>query len=316
VRGYTFISRNYLAGDRIYITGFSRGAYTARALAGMISQRGLLDATSVDLHDKEHAYRLGLSVWYDYRKQFNRGGGFLGSVRGLLDDVMATCLNHASCNLISHVPIEAVAVWDTVGALGIPLYDHGAVLDFFQFTDMRLPAAIRTGLHAVATDEERMTFTPTLWDPDPRVTQVLFAGAHGDVGGGYPDPDAVADEHTPSAAGLSDIAYQWMAGRLEALGVLFAQMPDYKPNPLPLAIGHQPWRSAPWPELGVNGRTFPPDIRVSQALIDRMKCDKVPVEGLKEACLYAPQNQRRFVKDVPIPEHQIEPWPDEAEAEA
>ena len=68
VRGYTFISRNYARGDRIYIIGFSRGAYTARALAGMIAAKGLLDASKVDLTDKAMAYRLGAAVWYAYRK--------------------------------------------------------------------------------------------------------------------------------------------------------------------------------------------------------------------------------------------------------
>ena len=67
VRGYTFISRNYAQGDKIFIVGFSRGAYTARALAGVIAAKGLLDATRVDLTEKETAYRLGAAVWYAYR---------------------------------------------------------------------------------------------------------------------------------------------------------------------------------------------------------------------------------------------------------
>jgi tetratricopeptide (TPR) repeat protein len=58
VRGYTYVSRNYVAGDTIFIVGFSRGAYTARALAGLIATKGLLDATQLDLTDKEMAYRL------------------------------------------------------------------------------------------------------------------------------------------------------------------------------------------------------------------------------------------------------------------
>src|SRR5690242_14693912 len=57
-----YISRNYRPGDRIFIVGFSRGAYTARALAGMIAAKGLLDATQYDLEDKEPAYRLGVFI--------------------------------------------------------------------------------------------------------------------------------------------------------------------------------------------------------------------------------------------------------------
>ncbi len=68
VRGYTYISRNYLPGDRIFIVGFSRGAYTARALAGMIAAKGLLDRAEEQSDDKTNAYRLGSAVWYAYRR--------------------------------------------------------------------------------------------------------------------------------------------------------------------------------------------------------------------------------------------------------
>lgn len=68
VRGYTFISRNYVPGDKVFITGFSRGAYTARALGGMIANKGILDPTRIDLSDKERAYKLGTAVWYEYRR--------------------------------------------------------------------------------------------------------------------------------------------------------------------------------------------------------------------------------------------------------
>ena len=65
VRGYTFISRNYVPGANIIIVGFSRGAYTARALAGLIVSQGLLAASLTQ--DKELAYRRGAEAWYRYR---------------------------------------------------------------------------------------------------------------------------------------------------------------------------------------------------------------------------------------------------------
>src|SRR2546428_9372078 len=77
VRGYTFISRNYAAGDRIFVIGFSRGAYTARALAGLIGARGLLGATGIDLAEKEQAYRLGSAEWSEYRRGALRDRGNL-----------------------------------------------------------------------------------------------------------------------------------------------------------------------------------------------------------------------------------------------
>jgi uncharacterized protein (DUF2235 family) len=303
VRGYTFISRNYLAGDRIYILGFSRGAYTARALAGLISAKGLLDATSVDLKDdKAHAYNLALSVWYDYRRQAGRGGGILGDLRGALDGLAALYLDRATSTLLPHVPIEAVAVWDTVGSLGIPLYDHGAVLDVFQFADLNLPPAVRTGLHAVATDEQRETFTPTFWNPDPRVTQVLFPGAHADIGGGNNTP-ADGQNHD----GLSDIALTWIANRLALLGAVFDATPTYTPAPDARAIRHRPWLAEPWPALGVNPRTLPADIRVKQDLINRLRAGTVPLEGAPDSETYAPANAQRFAPANPIQPHDIEP---------
>ena len=91
VRGYTFISRNYAQGDKIFIVGFSRGAYTARALAGVIAAKGLLDATKVDLRDKEKAYRLGAAVWYAYRA--DRSAEQHELVRALArDSVRPACL--------------------------------------------------------------------------------------------------------------------------------------------------------------------------------------------------------------------------------
>jgi uncharacterized protein (DUF2235 family) len=291
VRGFTFISRNYLAGDRIYIAGFSRGAYTARALAGLISARGLLDATNIDLTDKDHAYRLGLAVWFDYRRQINSRAGLLGSLRGIFDRLILPYLDHAESKLISHVPIEAVAVWDTVGSLGIPIYDGNRTLDFFEFTDMRLPAAVRVGIHAVATDEQRMTFTPTLWDDDPRVTQVLFPGAHSNVGGGYPD------------VGLSDTCLAWMVGRLAALGVQFATKPAYAAGPDSGGMAHRPWLPPPWCLLGVGPRTFPEKMCISASLHARMQLASVPVEDMDPA-KYAPTNAHVF-KGQPFSAAQI-----------
>src|SRR5216683_6064745 len=121
VRGYTFVSRNYVAGDRIYIIGFSRGAYTARALAGLIAAKGLLDATKLDLTDKEGAYRLGAAVWYDHRRtQLQANKDLLGRLEETVLDLPGFLLRPPRADQLVAAPIEAVAVWDTVGALGIP----------------------------------------------------------------------------------------------------------------------------------------------------------------------------------------------------
>ena len=82
VRGYTFVSRNYAPGDRIYLAGFSRGAYTVRALGGMIAAMGLLppDAMRADdgSYDADQAYSLGIYVWADYRRAAGKQSTLLG----------------------------------------------------------------------------------------------------------------------------------------------------------------------------------------------------------------------------------------------
>src|SRR5690242_11342508 len=114
VRGYTYISRNYRPGDRIFIVGFSRGAYTARALAGMIAAKGLLDATQYNLEEKGPAYRLGMSVWYAYRKAASRKDpNLLARLQEVLSDLPRLFIPHDDAKLVD-VEVQAVAVWDTV----------------------------------------------------------------------------------------------------------------------------------------------------------------------------------------------------------
>ena len=269
VRGYTFISRNYAAGDRIYIVGFSRGAYTARALAGLISAYGLIDASTTDLNHTVKGYRLGLACWYDYRRRRQTGPGIVAKLRRAVVGLAAAGVGPVRSKLVTGVPVEAVAVWDTVGSLGIPIYTRNqALVDMFQFADRTLSPAVRHGVHAVAIDEMRGTFQPTLWDRDPqRVTQVLFAGAHANVGGGY--------DHS----GLSDIAYKWMAGQLAGLGVAFAAEPAVAINPDPYGPSDTPWLQAPWTGMWPNPmRSFPTHLRVKQEVVDRMKYEAKAAE--------------------------------------
>jgi uncharacterized protein (DUF2235 family) len=263
VRGYTFVSRNYVAGDRIFIIGFSRGAYTARALAGLIAAKGLIDATKNDL-TKEDAYRLGSAVWYAYRKSaVQANSAWFGRLEEIAFDLPHFMSRPPGDDQLIDAPIEAVAVWDTVGALGIPLFTvKAARIDAFQFADRRLNAKVARGLHAISVDERRADFTPTLWDADPRVTQVLFPGAHADVGGGYP-PEV-------NQSSLSDCALVWMTAELQALGVRFSAAPAYVAAPNPAAFSHEPWMKLPWPALPQSARLFPDGLCLSKCLIGRL----------------------------------------------
>jgi uncharacterized protein (DUF2235 family) len=262
VRGYTYISRNYQPGDRIFMVGFSRGAYTARSLAGMIAAKGLLDPAQYDLGDKETAYRLGMSVWYAYRQvACPKNPGLLGRLQEALADLPKLFIPHDDAKLVD-VAIEGVAVWDTVGALGIPEFTVKLErVDAFRFADTRLSAKVHHGLHAVAVDEERADFTPTLWDPDDRIVQVLFPGAHSDVGGGY-----ATGGHE---SGLSDCTLTWMTSELAKLGVRFSPSPKYTAQPLESGPAHQPWLDPPWNILPCRTRTFPKGLCLSRSLIVR-----------------------------------------------
>jgi hypothetical protein len=292
VRGYTFVSRNYEPGDRIYLVGFSRGAYTARALAGLISAKGLLSTAAVDFTDKPAAYRAGAAVWHEWRR------GVLSAKHGpvarfetiMLD--LPRFLDHPPdpARLVP-TPIEAVAVWDTVGALGIPIFNaqHVAV-DVFQFADTALSTNVKNGRHAISIDEERNDFTPTLWDADPgRIIQVLFPGAHGDVGGGYTTSD---DE-----SGLSDGALCWLGRELKQLGVRFAARPVIAFQPDAKGAAHRPWLGALWRALPSGARVLPPGLGLSQSVIDRIstgpvRCD--PAAGVPPA-RYNPPNLAAYL---------------------
>lgn len=279
VRGYTFISRNYQPGDKIFINGFSRGAYTARALAGLIVAKGLLDATQLDPTDKDMAYRLGGAVWYAYRKAALAATkpDFLEDLESTVDDLPGFLLRPVPAGSLTPVPpIEAVAVWDTVGALGIPEYTRNDVaIDAFRFCDTALSPKIAHGIHAISLDEQRPNFTPTLWDPDSRVVQTLFPGAHADVGGGYPRAN--------NESGLSDGALQWMTEQLRPLGVLFAANPAIPCAPDPKGMEHRPWADPLWQNLppGPHRRTFSAASKLLQhpSIAARMAAGDVPSEG-------------------------------------
>jgi uncharacterized protein (DUF2235 family) len=289
VRGYTFLSRNYVAGDRLFIIGFSRGAYTARALADLVAAKGLLDAAKLDLTNRTRAYRLGAAVWYEHRHDRLQGSkSLLDELEDIVIDLPGFLTRPPPEDQLVPVPIEAVAVWDTVGALGIPLYNLQRMrVDTFQFDDLTLSPKVSRGLHAVAVDEMREDFTPTLWDPDPRITQVLFAGAHGDVGGSYPES---GDE-----SGLSDGTLTWMTGELAQRGVQFLAPPPYVARPDPRGMAHRPWINPPWTALLRGSRVFPEGLDLSRGVVDRIAAGNVPVEGEHTPIPYLPANLSGYV---------------------
>jgi len=188
---YRFLVHNYLPGDRIYLLGFSRGAYTVRSLVGFIRNCGLLK--------KPHSGRI-LEAFEIYRSSSPALHPNASAARGF------------TVRYSRPVSIRFLGVWDTVGALGIPINSRRRRARY-EFHDTRLSSIVDHAYHALAIDERRKLFAPTIWTTRAgrrHTVQTWFAGVHTDVGGGYPD------DH-----GLADIALEWMVERAMACGLQF-----------------------------------------------------------------------------------------------
>ena len=193
---YTAIAEIYEEGDEIYLFGFSRGAFTARSVAGMIRKCGIVDDTSPAGIKK--AFRL-------YRRTGERNRPdteHIQAARASMSTRFATSETDQRMRgtAVPLVRIAFVGVWDTVGARGIPTALFGFAADLwnkqYQFHDMELSSSVGAARHAVAADERRRFFEPTLWeniailngkaDPSGAVTpyeQRWFVGDHAVVGG-------------------------------------------------------------------------------------------------------------------------------------
>ena len=142
VDGYRFLGNNYQPGDEIFIFGFSRGAFTARSLAGLIGLCGLLKPPY-----------LGHPLQDDIAKIASSD---------LSTEAKRTKISTLDIEAHKDVPIECVGVWDTVGSLGIP-GDWGRLVipKNYHFHDVQLGSNVRVALHAMAIDEKRSAFSPT-----------------------------------------------------------------------------------------------------------------------------------------------------------
>lgn len=192
----------YESGDRIFLFGFSRGAYTVRSLAGLVYHSGLLDITGLTEADAWSRIDQVFTQGYRNKKEDQNDWKKLGW--------------KFKTNNGSAVPIWFIGVWDTVGALGIP--DYLGLLNLFDdfenytFHDTKLSPIIAHARQALAIDEMRASFQPTLWtNPNSTTKQIWFAGVHSDVGGGYSDH------------GLSHITLNWMIEEAQRCELTFDQ---------------------------------------------------------------------------------------------
>ena len=269
-------------GDELHLFGFSRGAYTVRSLAGMIRNVGLLRPEHLDRLDEAYAhYRDRDRAWSPdgsrsvaFRERWSR-------------DVPS---------------IRCLGVWDTVGALGVPTRGPVGHLtrQRWGFHDVQLSRRVQNGFHALAVDEQRRAFAPTLWLADDahageqHVEQVWFAGTHSDVGGGTDD------------CGLSDTTLRWMAGKAADCGLaldearLRALAPDaargrlHDSFSLPFRLQGRHVRSLCEEPPAPPGRSMRSHQSVHESVLDRhARCTDPPVGP------YTPANLLRYLAQVP-----------------
>lgn len=198
---YTFLVKNYLPGDRIFLFGFSRGAYTIRVLADLVCTMGIWCDDQYFSCEKGEAKKSINMILQEYRAIEKDPQWRFNGLRFQID-----------------VPIKFVGVWDTVDAVGMPIdelkwlfriREYSWVprrwrLRQWGFSDHNLNPQVEHARQALSIDDDRWTFHPNVWNEDPdRIEQVWFAGAHSNIGGGYPKD------------GLSLLSLDWMLSEME-----------------------------------------------------------------------------------------------------
>ena len=198
---YKMLCRSYRPGDKIYLLGFSRGAFTVRVLAGMIAKCGLM----IGNVDEARLDKVAEKNYGALRAEFKQTP--LSRLVRRLRKISDTGESNVTPD------IQFVGVWDTVDAYGLPIDELSVLWDKYvfpmRFPDRELSLKVQSACHAVSIDDERLTFHPLLWnekeESGERIEQVWFTGVHSDVGGGYPQNS------------LAFVTLDWMISRLEAL---------------------------------------------------------------------------------------------------
>lgn len=253
--GYTKIAHVYEPNDQIFLFGFSRGAYTARSLAGMIAACGIPTGSFTS--------DCVAQVFAAYRNPPQRAA--------MLGDLAGFNLQPAT--------IQMVGVWDTVGSLGIPAIFGGVDQRKYSFLDTSLHPCIKNAFQCLALDEKRAQFPATLWDgpssPGQTVEQVWFSGCHGDVGGGTA-PGGPLDAGTR----LCDITMGWMVSKAAECGLTFVDGKATQFAMLPaeaaLDMIRETWTPADGPP---HLRPVAPDAAVANSVAVRLKYALTYVPG-------------------------------------
>ncbi|KAF2111795.1 hypothetical protein BDV96DRAFT_466860, partial [Lophiotrema nucula] len=207
---YSFLANNYHPGDEVFLLGFSRGAFTARSVAGLVATIGLL--TKKGLNSLPEIHR---DVQHRRDPRYVPKNPNVPFPHKMSADSprYADELEHRGLTRLD-IPIKAIGVWDTVGSLGTPRLGwlqkvglQSAESKEMAFYDTKISNAVENAFQALALDEKRSAFSPAVWEkPEGNRTtlrQVWFPGVHSNVGGGYDDQE------------LANITLAWMMAQLE-----------------------------------------------------------------------------------------------------
>ncbi len=248
---YCFLCRHHRPGDLIFAFGFSRGAFTIRVLAGLILSQGLVQTVPGDdgqprLVTESERRRLAKDAYRRFRDEhFKRK--LLSVIRPVRDwfygvkDWLQGRQPYQDKHNTKGVEIEFLGLWDTVAAYGLPFDELTRAWDFIfplAFPDRDLSKGVKRACHALALDDERLSFHPELWNEekeeeqevckfedeqltvsnikDERISQVWFAGMHSNVGGSYPDD------------GMSFVPFNWIIEQAGAKGLKFEESESNK----------------------------------------------------------------------------------------
>lgn len=273
---YKFIFDNYMAGDNIFLFGFSRGATTVRSLSAFIHLFGILPKSRPELIRR--AYKIYKIEDSEERKK-------------QADDFISRHHNQWT-------RVKFLGVWDTVDALGLPLKKLNTFIDWMpmfrhKFHNLSLSESVEHARQALAIDDERLIFHPKIWEKEIKeyqtLRQVWFCGMHTDVGGGYKEQE------------LSDIPLFWMVEEAKKAGLRIYPKHEVKTHPDVNGFMHDSRKGFPsnlyvrkirtW-NIQTHGKPF-----VHQSVLLR----KLNKEN-KETPPYKP-----WVLNL---EHEVEPWPE------
>lgn len=295
-KAYGWIVDNYQPGDELFFFGFSRGAFTARSLVGFIRNCGILRREHASMVPEAYAF---------YR---NRDAETHPRTRKSQD--FRDSYSHPGIPIL-----KCIGVWDTVGSLGVPT--TGPVGWYtrrrYGFHDVALSSWVQNAFHALAVDERRKPFAPTLWElkdedahnPDrrQRVEQMWFCGVHSNVGGGYAD------------ARLSDLALRWIMDRSRECGLAFVAEADSRRGDClgklenSMSLFYRMFgplvRIVDWERRDPQGGKLHTFERVASSTFERRRTHRPP----RYNPAYEPPNLARFSDPVRVPEGMGYPVP-------